>query len=218
MVDAKTNESILKLIFEQPDAYKFVIGIFVLFILPQIINIVNTIIKNKTVRVSTHETKVRVESIQQDIKLIKDRIDIMYSDNFDECTPTQIEYMFRGRVSIDIDLLIKNTKQVIFINHISDKDTTRNKVYSGCSTVFANTRIVLNHFKRNGKPCGSFINSELWTDNICEIITTFIYNADYIDGKSKPNYNYEALRYHLKTQYDAFTIEFINKVNKEIFV
>lgn len=208
------DPNVLKTLFEQPDAYKFIIGMFVLFIVPQIINIINTIIKNKNVKEFNESIVDKVNFIGKDVQLMKDRVNQMYIDNFDECTNQQIEHAFRGRVSIDIELLVKNTKQVVIINHIENHDATKLKIVNYCNTVFANTKLIMNQYHRNGIPCGAFINNANWTPIIVDTIMAFLYsNQD--EDIAKSQYSYEALKFHLKSQYDTLTVEFINRVNEE---
>lgn len=208
------NPGLLKMIFEQPEAYKFVTGMFVLFVLPPVINIINTSIKNKSTKAFTENINANLKQLNNDVSVVRDRINQMYSDTFDECNATQIEAVYRGRVSIDIDLLIKNTKQIIVINHIEDKDTTKRKVSNYSKTVVGNTRLVLNHFKKSGVSCGAMINETEYVDNIVNTVLLFIYNRDC---NEKP-YNYEVLKLNLKSLYDTFTVEYINRINSDIVI
>ena len=214
MLPETANQGLLKMLFEQPDAYKFLTGIFVLFVVPQIINIANTVNKNKGVKAFNNGVTSTLNTLIHDIQILKDRINQMYNDTCEECNPAQIEAVYRGRVSIDIELLIKNTKQVILINHIENKEVTKRKVINNCKTVVGNTRIILNHFKRNGVACGTLINENEWVEVVANTVLAFIYNESN-DCCDKPHYNYEALRLNIKSLCDTFTIEFINKINNE---
>lgn len=218
MANETVNPNLLKLILDQPEAYKFLTGMFAVFVLPPIINIVNTVVKNKSIKSFNEKIDNNLTRLNTDVRIVKDRIDQMYMDTFDECNPSQIEAVYRGRVSIDVDLLVRNTKQIIIINHIADKDTTRKKVINYCRTVFGNTRIVMNHFKRNGVSCGAMINEHDYLDIISNTIIAFVYSKESLDGCDKQSYNYEILKLNLKSLYDTFTVEFINKINSETSV
>ena len=216
-MDAQTNEKVLRFLFEQDDAYRFIIGVIVLIVIPQSITLINTFIKNKETKKFNNSIVNKLEVFTSSIETIRDRTELMYRNNFEEATLIQIENMFRGRIYIDIDNLIKNTKQVVLINHIEDKETTKSKLDNHCKTVIENTKLVMNHFKHNGIPCGAFVNKE-WANILSKIIFNFLYQS-YDEVKcGKRSYSYDALKLNLKSQYDSFIIEFVTSVNEDKIV
>lgn len=207
MGNDKDIKGVLDVIFEQEEAYKFVLGLAVIFILPPIVNIVNTWIRNKNLNSFMRATNHELSVLSLDLNLIKEKINLMFNENVEESSLVQMEAVFRGRVSIDIELMIRNTKNVIVINHIENKEVTRSKVVTFCNTVYSNTSLTLDNFKRDGVK-GSNFTDKGWTAIVTEIIYDFIYSVD--DSKA---YNYDTLKYQLKGQFDTFTVDFINKVN-----
>lgn len=208
------TQSLLKLIFEQEESYKFIIGIAVMFVIPQIVNIVNTITKNKAIRSSLSKINKRIDSLDDNASMIKDRVNLIFNDNFEEATNSQLEAIYRGRVSIDIERLLTNTKKVIFVNHIDNKEVTKAKIISFSKVVCSNTKIVLNHFKRNGRPVGTLINDDEWVTAISSIIVNFVYGDGLADRRK---YSYESLRHQLGSQFDLFIIDFINNIENDKF-
>lgn len=212
LITQTLNDEYLDLLFNQKDSYKFIIGIIVFFVIPQLVNIVNTFVKNKSIKDFMNKINNNIKEQGDCIKVIKDRVDLIFNDNFEESTTDQIEAIFKGRVSIDIELLVKNTRQVIIINNIKDVEATNVKVIKFCNTICSNSELILNKFKRNGEPCGNFINSKDWVGNTSSVILYFIYNRK--EGDAKNSYNYDALRYQLKGHFDTFVIDFVNTIDR----
>jgi hypothetical protein len=216
-MDTQSNEKVLRLLFEQEDAYKFIIGIIVFIVIPQSISLINTFIKNKEIKKFNRGVVAKIEVFTSSIETIRDRTELIYRNNFEEATLIQIENMFRGRIYIDIDNLIKSTKQVVLINHIEDKEATKIKLDNHCKTVIENTKLVMNHFKHNGIPCGAFVNKD-WATILSKIVFNFLYQS-YDEVKcGKRSYSYDALKLSLKSQYDSFIIEFVTSVNEDRIV
>lgn len=209
MENQEEVKSLLELIFEQDEMYKFIVGVFIIFILPPIINIINTSIKNKSLRDFMKTTNSQMAIMSLEIQMIKEKVNMMFNDNVEEASLAQLESIFRGRVSIDIDLLVKGTKQIIVINHIDNKEVTKRKVETVVKTVYSNTAIVLDQFKRNGVEVSTFMKDE-WRDIIVLIIYTFIYSVD-----EKKAYRFDNLKYQLKGQFDTFIVEYINDINNK---
>lgn len=200
----------LEVVMEQRETYKVVLGLIVMFVIPSILNIINTVIRNKKLTVVIDNIDDDISSLSGDLKQVKDRVNMMFNDNFEESTFRQVEHIFRGRTSIDIDLLIKHTKHVIVINHIDNKDATMAKIKNFVNNVFSHTCLVLDDFKYNGQAVSKFTNSD-WQESIVKVLADFIYNGS---GKDR-FHNYDTLKYQLKGYYDTFALEFISNINDE---
>lgn len=207
------EEGILSLIFKQKEGYKFVMGIVVLFVLPQIINIYNTFVRNRSYKATLSRITKELARVNNNMNIVRDRVDLIFNDNLEEATLFQLEYAFRGRVSIDIDLLISNTKRVIVINHIEDKKATDIKIEAFVNNTYANTCLIMDGFKCNSKG-GSVFMCEDWKAAIGKVIYDFIYSIEK-ESKDKRTYNFETLKHQLRGQFDTFIIEFINNINKD---
>ena len=81
-MDAQTNEKVLRFLFEQDDAYRFIIGVIVLIVIPQSITLINTFIKNKETKKFNSNIVSKLEVFTSSIDTIRDRTELMYRNNF----------------------------------------------------------------------------------------------------------------------------------------
>lgn len=94
-----------------------------------------------------------------------------------ETSPTVIMDLLHARLDGDVLRLLKETENIISINHIIDKEATKSKVESAVLATYNNTRSKLDSPLYKGKRASCFM-SKKFIPIIRDVIIDYVYRED----------------------------------------
>lgn len=170
------SASIVKEILNIKEGWKFLISIFFIVVVPNIVNLINNILNRKNVSKLNKDYTDTLNNINTLVKVMDSRVKAIAEQNFDECSPKQIEVVFKGCATLAICELITKTKRLIEINHIDNRRQTEAKIKKFVKDTFNATKADLSSYKRKGVPASSYID-DVWITEVALVIIDYVYTC-----------------------------------------
>jgi hypothetical protein len=210
-MDSATDVGLWSVLAEL-DLTRYVIAVFVIFIIPSVLLVINILVKKGPMDSLKTDVKEMKEQMQIDHKEIRTKVDYLYAEVYDEINDGQAQVIFDWLSLSIINNVVKQTKRIIAFEDIINKEEAVIKINSASSNIINSAIQKLDVFKYNGVILSKYCGTS-WSDYIEGAMTEFIYSKDAKLNNSS-SYNYDVLYIKIKDVITSINFDFHMSLRK----